>query len=356
MSSNKRRSHPGDGAADDNDPDLDLAVHPSDSDNPSKKFRLHHGVENAQNEAYAFVSSTGHLVLHQVSCSQDPPHHEQHSHLTWYLDRPRLYEGDNHKAPLRGMRQIANAYSLLESLTNIAFVVIKIYDCVAYHGMPEILSKFKSITCTDLAGMPTLIPIALQTSLNQALLDVLVADKHHARPTKELIDPKFCSSDFVAAMELVQHMDDDFRGHLHRWDSPDNLTAPFLQFYHARRYLRDACNRLDSFSSMQLNTILSYLDVNFGAEYDEADSLFQRGYFTESHFQKLFAPGDVVVIKEDGCDRAMHVTRVDLSLKGTLKANGLSRAKLDQNDPDQGNKGRKEENKVCLYFLTLSCI
>lgn len=267
---------------------------PERRDGSAKRVKLHHAVDNTKTEPGVLIN---HLVIHQVSCSRDASCHELHSSLTWFLDQPRLRQGDNKTTPLRGVDQVYDLESFIDGLNDIAFVVTKTYDCVAYHRTPEVLSKFQRITTAE---MPTTIPSSLR-----ALLSILVSDTHEAQPMKEQINTNLCSADFLTAMDVVRRTHPDLRRLLHRWDSDDTLTAPYLHFYHARKYFRNACSQLDSASLLQVNTLLSYLDVNFGAEYDEADSLFQRGYFTEHHFQKLFAPGDVVVVQEEGRERAM---------------------------------------------------
>lgn len=136
-------------------------------------------------------------------------------------------------------------------------------------------------------------------------LVVLAEDLHEAQAIQENIELEFCASDFRQAIRAAQRSYPDLQRILRDWDSPKSLVAPYLQFYHARKQLNSACDGLDLSSREQVQALLGYLDHYFGSEYEEADSLFERGCFTQSHFHKLFASGDIIAIKEDGYDIAV---------------------------------------------------
>lgn len=261
---------------------------------PATRLKTHHQLDNTTLEDLSHINP---IIVHQVLCARSSSNHQRHQGATFYLDPPRLYQGDNKQSQLRGLHQVHDFRAFAEDQTSSSFVVMKKYDCEAYHGLPETLSKFQKITS---AVIPAQVPSALRP-----FLVVLAEDLHEAQEMQENIELEFCSRDFKQAIRAAQRSHADLQRILRDWDSPKSLAAPYLQFYHARKQLKTTCDGLDPSSREQIQALLGYLDLYFGSEYEEADSLFHRGCFTQAHFHKLFAPGDIIAIKEDGYDIAV---------------------------------------------------
>lgn len=243
------------------------------------------------------------LIVHRVNCtsrSTSAKSHADHEAMAYFLDVPRLYEGDNKTQPLRGTETVEDLDSYMEDNPWISFVVTRDYDCVEYHELAEVSSHFiRLVAPSSHAQMPGHV---------RPYLSVLGSHTEPAAPTRERIT--LCSPPFIEAVNQIQLMQTEQTDLLLHWDNEDSLDAPYLQFYHARSLLEDGRKRLDSaIHEPQITGLLTYLNTHFGHEYAEADRLFQEGYCNQAHFHKLFGPGSVVTVHPEGHEVGLMVRR-----------------------------------------------
>lgn len=240
------------------------------------------------------------IIIHQVTCSRSLTSHDAHEEEVYFLDVPRLYEGDNKTQPLRGTKVVKDLESYVEDNPWISFVVMRDYDCVEYQELTEVSSQFiRLVAPSSHAQMPGQV---------RPYLYVLGSHTEPAAPVRERIT--LCSPTFIKAVEQIQHLQTEQSNLLRNWDDTESLCAPYLQFYHARSLLENGRKSLDSAThEHQITGLLEYLRIHFGHEYAEADSLFQEGYYNEAHSRKLFAPGSVVTIRQDGQDIGLMVRK-----------------------------------------------
>jgi len=93
------------------------------------------------------------------------------------------------------------------------------------------------------------------------------------------------------------------------WDIPEHLEAPYVQFYHVRETMRlISSSVVDTAGLSHINVLLEYLDFSFGAEYEEANDLFDRGSVNLKHLPKLFRANDIVVANEYGQPRCYNTS------------------------------------------------
>ena len=78
------------------------------------------------------------------------------------------------------------------------------------------------------------------------------------------------------------------------------LSAPYLFIYHSRQEIDQIKDGLSAAAREQLDLLLSYVNDVLGAEYDRADSLFERNEIRHEYIQYLFKPGDILVAKVEG--------------------------------------------------------
>lgn len=242
----------------------------------------------------------GPLIIHQVYCSRFPTSHADHEEMVYFLDVPRLYEGDNKTQPLRGTKIVKDLDSYMEDNPWVSFVVMREYNCVEYQELPGVSSQFiRLVAPSSHAQIPGQV---------RPYLSVLGSHTEPAAPARERIT--LCSLPFIKAVEQIQQLQMEQSNLLHDWDHTHSLCAPYLQFYHARKLLENGRKSLGSAThEHQITGLLEYLRIHFGHEYAEADSLFQEGYYNEAHFHKLFAPGSVVTIHQDGHEVGLMVRK-----------------------------------------------
>lgn len=242
----------------------------------------------------------GLLIVHKVLCSRQTIAHAQHEPSSYFFDQPRLYKGDNKTQPLRGKEPIPNFAAYSENNPRISIMVERSYDCFKYQNLPDVSCHFERLVAPSCQEN---IP-----SNAQPYLFALDKDTKPAVPVIEQIT--HYSDDFFETLDLVQQFCETAQQKpcaFSEWSKPDNLTAPYLQFFHARKLLDSIQELLETNQRRQLAILLDYIHAHFGREYAEADELFSQGYFTDVHFHKLYGPGEVVVISENGREKAFEI-------------------------------------------------
>ena len=83
-------------------------------------------------------------------------------------------------------------------------------------------------------------------------------------------------------------------------DSNYEMKAPFSFIYHHRTQLRELGQRKQGEASLQISSLLSYVESNHQEEYDDADAKFAKGVVTLQHLQKLWLPNQLVITHVKG--------------------------------------------------------
>lgn len=201
-----------------------------------------------------------------------------------------MFKGDRKDNSLRGEHKLVDLSSFLHDKPAISFIVQRDYDCREFHSLATDPSAFVRIVDAEVySQMPSDI---------QPLLFLLAEDTTPATPTSEKIH--HCSRSFVNAMTRVQNLNVPGVELLDGWNSSNSLVAPYLQFYHTKELLKKISTEIRGPDGQQVDLLLQYLELKFGQEYREADALFQSGFGTKEHFDKLFWRGQIVSKEEKG--------------------------------------------------------
>jgi hypothetical protein len=237
------------------------------------------------------------ITIHHVECSGVGRHHEHHDRSANYLDVPFLRAHSNRMTGLRGQGRIADLESYIEDRVNLSFVVYMTYDCVAYHE--DIKASFERVTVPHLDEA-----IAYQA---KPYFYVLQRDAGPARPRSEKLLP---SESLQKAFESLRAAREKISGTEERQEDefPNNLVYPYLKLYHERRvFIEHTMNDIPATNQLHLTALFDYLEKRLGAEYTEAEELFEQRAVNRKHWAKLFRP-DVVVVSHKSNEPVAYVS------------------------------------------------
>ena len=278
----------------------------------------------------AFTSADlQHVEVHRVNCV----HHEGHA-TAMYTDRPRLFEGDNKVAALRGRHPVTeDIFSDEFALGNpsVSFAVVKEYDCGHYYDKQMPRNAFRNV------HMPR--SIAKKLAAFKAHLSFLEEDGPEAISSTEKIYPIAQElKETIAALAKLYPHSLGLGGHNPgpgvpgvnlfasqvgvaggSQDSP--FTAPYLGIYHMRSLLKDKTQEsLHDGKDQRRHAeyLVDYVLDEFASEYKEADEQFAQGLVSKRHFPKLFALEEVVVQTTDQGPIGLVVSRIVLSQEHTV--------------------------------------
>lgn len=237
--------------------------------------------------------NAAHIVIHRVECGGDGLYHDDHESEEHYYDVPRLLANANRTSVLRGQHLLSDPEWLLEDHPAISFVVRNTYDCGRYHE--QISDQFERLW----------MPLGISESIVgqvRPYFSVLTNNAALAEREDQVIVP---SKGLKRAMSTLKS---SFPSQLRNWDDEDNLTYPYLQLWHCKDLLRVAVNNMsDPAQQLHSNALLSYLESEGAAEWEEAEKLFSDGRVNKKHWAKLFRPNDLVVTMDNGEPRAYVV-------------------------------------------------
>ncbi|KAI5459411.1 P-loop containing nucleoside triphosphate hydrolase protein [Mariannaea sp. PMI_226] len=252
-----------------------------------------------QRSARASDGNTGgleYLVVHEVVCDKLAPDHSHHSARVTFFDTPRLYAGDCRLSPLHGREPVKKPLDeYLETHPNTSFIIIRRYSCEQYQK--SLIESFERVP------MPYLVPQSMRDLRHY--FSVLKQHGPLAVSTGESIRT-LCLPLTRAMRQLESHDPKTFSG----WAIPQHLESPYIHFYHTAETIKAISgNLLNPLGQAHVNTLLNYLESSFGAEYDEADDLFERGVITLKHLPKLFRTNDIIVSMHDGQPKGFSTQR-----------------------------------------------
>ncbi|RTE68360.1 hypothetical protein BHE90_017262, partial [Fusarium euwallaceae] len=230
---------------------------------------------NVHHEPVKFVT------LYRVDCSD---RHGNGPPEVTYLDPPRLFKGDTSRDHFRGTIEVASETAYLESHPEVAFAIVKGYDC----------------------DIDIIRPILVEEGQRELRGQVLRQDHHLEEPEeKEIAVGPAAQAGIRAILEAFPAR---FPGFEHPPDflGPDNwLTSirfsrfrkPYLLFYLYGKKLIESLEMVDMDGSMRdsLRLLCRWMEDNFSEEWREADDLFKQGLVNSKHFGMLFRPGELVV-------------------------------------------------------------
>ena len=228
------------------------------------------------------------IIMHRVQCAgqSSTAGHRRHAQQSLFLDPPQLFSNDNRASSLRGLSPIdLTLEDYLDTSPDISLVVVRTYDCVAYHR--EIDEDFirMPLPAAD-SGLPSEL---------RPYFDVLRGDAPAARAREEYIH---ISAAFKAAMgKLVEAEPLLFGG----WE--ESLVPPYLQVYHTRERMGELVGGgevMEGWLGEHVRLLLGYVEGAFGRHYRDADGMFERGLVTRRYLDMLFGPNEVVVTVEEG--------------------------------------------------------
>ncbi|KAE9368086.1 hypothetical protein N431DRAFT_310480, partial [Stipitochalara longipes BDJ] len=274
------------------------------------------------------------LLVHKVECGRSINHHH-HTSTSYFLDPPRLFDGDNKASPLRGTISIANVEEHLEDNEHVSIVVYRTYHCEEYHESIE--EEFEQLRLSDygVRTVPAMRPF----------LFVLRRDMKVASTISEVM--VLLSPHLKEALQNLEYLDRKINYNSFRQEGHWTLKAPYLQMYHFRELIRKTIPRLSSaYEQQHVGVLLSYIGESFGADYSEADTLFAKGLVSEKHLSKLFGPGEVVVTMTES-------QPVAYALRG-LPETGRSTLSLHVESWNFDGVFRRKENAVDVIWPSTS--
>ncbi|KAK2810498.1 hypothetical protein FQN50_002987 [Emmonsiellopsis sp. PD_5] len=225
----------------------------------------------------------GYLILHRVNCTGKKSH-TVHKQGSVYLDVPRLFKGDSKASSLRGKKEIPKVKEYISQYPSVSFVVYKEYDCNEYHEDHE--ASFTPLSMPTDPKLPKSV---------EPFFFKLCQHGNAAIPASEVMT--IMPEELMDAISSVTGMS---QRHLTNLDRPENINMLQHRLYYYRRLRDEDIVGLSSVQRQLMDTLLAYVKMSYGPQYDEADKMFSRGMVNQKHIAKLFSPNDIIVSTENG--------------------------------------------------------
>lgn len=225
------------------------------------------------------------FVIHIVNCEQSGAHADHDDELT-YFDRPRLFAGDHKASILRGERKIEDLDEYIEQHEELSVLVRRYYDCQAHHASVDNLFERLQLPHQN---------VTITSRIRPYLFSL-------AQDTKEA----------MWEFEEIDILSGPLKSTLSNFGIGDITTmkAPYVPFYHQKHLVDDFLRSPEGSDDEELKNLASYIDREYGENFDEADDLFSRGLVSLEHFDKLFKLDDIVVMKVKGHPQAYACTNL----------------------------------------------
>lgn len=211
-------------------------------------------------------------VLHKIHCGKLSHAHDD----SYYEDKPTFKDRQSkNEAKLTGEKFVHNLDDYLDLHPNICFLVVNEHVCTNYFhpfGGPPGGMDHRQKPGSSIEKLRIIAPL-----LQRALLQVA---EYHPVP----------SGIFGGDMDFLR---------THGMFAP----YPFL-FHHHKKLVQLS---LDEKYTGALRPLLEFLDSNYGKDYEEANSLFEKGFTTAHHLSKLFKPSQMVVGRQESGILEAHV-------------------------------------------------
>jgi uncharacterized protein DUF7025/ATPase family protein associated with various cellular activities (AAA) len=229
------------------------------------------------------VETPGYIVIHHVSC-MGSENHSLHPRQSSWLDVPRLYAGDDKAACLRGRLAFINIGQYDDGYSDVHFFVHKNYDCIEYCN--KYTDRFDLLLLKQVDSIPL--------SEEKVYFFSLREDGCLAKPRSEEIEIKS-----QVLRESMESLMSQFPKHFHDWGDM-NLKEPCSEFYHGQSILEDYVTTPSNLGPLPdirqcFKFLFDYVKQRYGSEWDDANTMFDKGLVASAHFSKLFGPDQIVV-------------------------------------------------------------
>lgn len=162
------------------------------------------------------------------------------------------------------MSRILDPDGYVERKGDVSFVIEKVYH--AEHGQYEVNEAIKN---------------------NQPIPEPTPSDQRVMLISEEMIE----------AVGKFFDQDQEFRQEFPHLDERQQMSPPFIWWYHYRRTLD--ISRLRSRQRRLVSKLTSWIDQTYGSLYDEIDALFSARLVSQESLQYLIRPG-TVLLSDDG--------------------------------------------------------
>ncbi|KEF52040.1 uncharacterized protein A1O9_12030 [Exophiala aquamarina CBS 119918] len=159
---------------------------------------------------------------------------------------------------------------------------------------------------------------------------------------REVLRP--VSSDMFHTLRTILLSKPEYAEILKGFTATNEVSSPFLFFFHSLKHLKDIENKMNDPVRRQLKLLANYVLGIYGAEYKTADAMISQGRFTADFLCYFFKPNDTIVfqdrdsIKGYVCDSWLGQTRIQksskqsqISLKGKNIASGGTSGSVEEN-------------------------
>jgi hypothetical protein len=195
-------------------------------------------------------------VLHRVICKKT-----SHQHDDSYFEDEPTYGTDRHfrgETKLIGNKIVHSLDNYIGLHPNICFLVINEHNCTSYERFNPVSGEVQAHPPGPLPEKLRIVSPLLQSALLQ------IAEYYPA--------PRGQNLDYLRSQGML---------------------APYPFLFHHRQVLIQLS--LDEMYKDVLRPLLEFLDINYNREYEEASSLFEKGFVTACHISKLFKPNQMVI-------------------------------------------------------------
>ena len=197
-----------------------------------------------------------HQALHRLKDNDDMDDGD----ASPFMDPPEVVRGQKTKSRLRCSVPLHNFELYLAMNPDISFVVFRDYS--------------KTVDAPGSGGV------------------------YRPQPLAESIRP--VATDLKEALTVLLQSKPEYGEMLRHYGQTRELSAPYLFIYHSHQEMNQIKEKLSTAARGHLVFLLNYVSDVLGAEYDRADSLFNRNEIRHEYIQYLFKPGDILVARAEG--------------------------------------------------------
>ncbi|KAI0506425.1 ATPase [Xylaria bambusicola] len=195
-------------------------------------------------------------IINRVRCSQSVDDE-------LYLDVPWVVNSGPYQAHLRGSNKIYNFELHLERNKEIAFLVVREFECCGQRSHPGVDLQAKDFLVKEYVS-------SISTEFRQALVEL-------------------CN----LALQGIAHPNFE--------DGEVNqIYYPYLWWFHGRLDIEEARVQISPKSLVYLGIFQNYLDTCLGDEWKTVDVLLSTGYITAEYVRYLFVPQDICILNSHG--------------------------------------------------------
>jgi hypothetical protein len=213
-------------------------------------------------------------VLHQVLCVAQ---YHDHAKEVMYEDKPvKKFSEKSGDQELEGEMVVTHLGRYCVQNPDISFIIFKQHQCVQGErpAKRQLESEYRKTKISDTQISPRAERMVIPPGvLQKAVVKVALCDP--PRPARDVRQNQVTGVD-----EKMIDMD-----------------APYLFLYHHRAVLKKLSEEGSDPVTEHVLALLDFLNLDWEAEYHEADNQFDSGIVTNKHIDKLFCPNNIVIKK-----------------------------------------------------------